>query len=76
MSELYISELQSKAVISIESGINYGHIVDVEIKPDGTVVGFICQSRNILKKNFKNGEVSFKFGDIEKIGKDVILVRI
>ena len=31
MNSMFLSDLQEKEIISIETGLNYGHIVDCEI---------------------------------------------
>ena len=35
MSNIFLSDLQEKEIISIETGLNYGHIVDAQISSDG-----------------------------------------
>ncbi len=73
---IFLSELQEKEIISIKNGLNYGRVIDVELDDKGNIVSFIAENRKLFKKTFKNEEVSFKYSDIEKIGKDVILVRV
>ncbi len=58
------------------SGQSFGHIVDVEINNEGMIVNFIAESKKMFRKPFHQGEITFSFSDIEKIGKDVILVRV
>lgn len=72
---IFLSELQEKNVISIVNGLNYGHIVDVEIDSNGNITNFIVENRKIFN-TFKKTEINFKYSDIEKIGKDVILIRV
>lgn len=73
---MYLSELQNKEIISLISGQNLGHVVDIEIDNKGLVVSFIVENRKIFKRGLSSGEIVFKYSDIEKIGKDVILVRV
>jgi YlmC/YmxH family sporulation protein len=73
---IFLSEMQDKQIISIISGMSYGKIIDVEINENGQIISFIAENHKFLKKTFKNDEISFKFSDIEKIGKDVILVKV
>ncbi len=73
---IFLSELQEKEIISIKNGLNYGRVIDVELDDKGNIVSFIAENRKLFKKTFKNEEISFKYSDIEKIGKDVILVRV
>jgi YlmC/YmxH family sporulation protein len=72
---IFLSELQEKNVISIVNGLNYGHIVDIEIDSNGNITNFIVENRKIFN-TFKKTEINFKYSDIEKIGKDVILIRV
>lgn len=73
---MYLSELQNKEIISMISGQNLGHVVDIEIDNKGVVVSFIVENRKIFHRGLSGGEIVFKYSDIEKIGKDVILVRV
>ena len=73
---IFLSEMQEKEVISIVTGLNYGHIVDVQIDLNGNISSFIVENRKLFKKTFKKEEITFKYSEIEKIGKDVILIKI
>lgn len=73
---IFLSELQEKQIISIATGLNYGRVVDVEIDKDGNIISFLAEDKKIFKRNFSKENISFKFSDIEKIGKDVILVNV
>lgn len=72
---MYLSELQNKDIISVKTGANMGRIVDVEVNSEGKIISFIAEERKIFRKVLKNSEISFSFGDITKIGADVILVN-
>lgn len=76
MNSMFLSDLQEKEIISIETGLNYGHIVDCEIDEEGKIITFICENKKFFKKPLVNNEVSFTYSDIVKIGKDVILVKV
>ncbi len=73
---VFLSEMQEKEVISIVTGLNYGHIVDVQLDKEGNIISFIAENKKIFRKTFEKDEIKFKFSEIEKIGKDVILVRV
>ena len=73
---IFLSEMQDKQIISIINGMSYGKIIDVEINENGQIMSIIAENHKMFRKSFKNEEVSFKFSDIEKIGKDVILVKV
>lgn len=73
---MFLSEMQEKEIISIETGLNYGHIVDCEINEEGKIISFVAENRKIFKKPLSNNEVTFTYLDIVKVGKDVILVKV
>ena len=76
MNSMFLSEMQEKEIISIETGLNYGHIVDCEINEEGKIISFVAENRKIFKKPLSNNEVTFTYLDIVKVGKDVILVNV
>lgn len=73
---MYLSELQDKDIISMKTGLNYGHVIDIEIGDNGQIISFVVENRKLFQRSFKKEEITFKYSDIEKIGKDVILVRV
>lgn len=72
---IFLSELQEKQIISIATGLNYGKLVDVEIDSQGNIISFLAEEKRVFKRGLKEG-ITFKYSDIEKIGKDVILVKV
>ena len=76
MVSLLLSDLQNKDIISLFTGNNLGRIVDVEIDEKGNIVSMVCEPKKFFLRFFKNKETTFKFTDIEKIGTDVILLKI
>ena len=73
---VFLSEMQEKEVISIATGLNYGHIVDVELDNNGNIVSFVVENKKLFRKINSGGEIKFKYNEIEKIGKDVILIKV
>ena len=72
---LRLSDLQAKKIISITTGRNIGSIIDVDVLNDGKIDSLIVeQSRNIFSLN-RESDTRISWGDITKIGEDVILVR-
>ncbi len=70
---MMLSDLQTKDVIDLSQGKRIGEIVDVKIDDSGNVLEL-----SVLKKRFlffNSGVVTLKWKQIDKIGKDVILVR-
>lgn len=72
-----LSELQNKTVINLIDGKNIGNIIDVNIDENGKTIGLIVEKHRFLISYFSSKkEFSIKWEQIEKIGEDVILVRV
>jgi len=74
---MFLSDLQSKDIISTKDGRRIGRIIDAEITTQGTIIYLIIEE----KKNFKrfivsSGDTKVSFDNITKIGEDVILVNM
>lgn len=70
-----LSELQSKKIVNIVNGSNFGNIIDVSISSDGKIESFmIDQGRGIFSLN-KESDLRVDWGQIVKIGEDVILIK-
>ncbi len=73
---MFLSDLQTKDIISTKDGRKVGRIVDAEISPQGDILFLIVEE----KKNFKKfmsplNDTKISFDNITKIGEDVILVN-
>ncbi len=74
---MFLSDLQSKDIISTKDGRRIGRIIDVEITPQGTIVYLIVEEKKNLKKfMMQSGDTKVSFENITKIGEDVILVNM
>lgn len=72
-----LSELQNKTVINLIDGKNIGNIIDLSIDENGSAIGLIVEKHRFLISYFSSKkEFSIKWEQIEKIGEDVILVRV
>ena len=74
---MFLSDLQTKDIISTKDGRRIGRIIDVEINKEGQITNLIIEE----KKNFKrmimsSSDSKVAFSMITKIGEDVILVDI
>ena len=72
---MYLSELQNKDIISVNTGVNLGRIVDAEVDATGKVINLVAENKKLFRKVLKNSEFTFTFSDITKIGTDCILVK-
>ena len=71
-----LSDLQTKNIVSMDSGKNIGSIIDVKINEKGMIEALVIeQNRNMLSFLNRDGESLIYWNDIVKIGEDVILVR-
>ncbi len=71
-----LSDLQTKNIVSMDSGKNIGSIIDVKINEKGMIEALVIeQNRNMLSFLNREGESLIYWNDIVKIGEDVILVR-
>ena len=73
---MYLSDLQTKDIVSIKDGSNLGKIIDAKIDDSGYLIEIIVQERRFWKKIGENGELRFNYNNIKKIGSDVILIDI
>lgn len=73
-----LSDLQHKDVINMLDGKLVGNIIDVSINAlNGNMETLIVEKSNFFVSLFSNkNEIEIKWEQIEKIGEDVILVRI
>ncbi len=72
-----LSELQHKDVVNLTDGKKIGNIIDVSINSDGNMSGLIVEKSKFFISMFTNhNEIEISWNQIEKIGEDVILVRM
>ena len=71
-----ISDLQEKDVVNISDGKKIGNIIDINIDSNGNMNGIMVERYRFLLSLFTNNVVEIKWSQIEKIGKDVILVKL
>ena len=72
-----LSDLQNKTVINLIDGKNIGNIIDLSIDENGKTTGLIVEKHRFIISYFTSKkEFSIKWDQIEKIGEDVILVRV
>ena len=73
-----LSDLQNKDVVNIIDGKLVGNIIDIMINSsNGIMESLIIEKSKFFVFLFSNkNEIEIKWNQIEKIGEDVILVRI
>lgn len=71
---MMLSNLQDKDVVNLFDGKKIGMIVDVNIDRNGKIIELYVQRKRFLF--FTSSAVTIKWGQIDKIGKDVILVNV
>lgn len=71
-----LSELQYKDIINLE-GKKIGNIIDVKIDENGKLISLVLdEGKKFLKFRSQDMEMEVSWDKIEKIGEDVILVRM
>lgn len=72
-----LSDLQNKDVVNVIDGKKVGNIIDVNIDFEGKLDSLIVEKSKFLISMFStNNEVEIRWAQIEKIGEDVILVKL
>lgn len=72
-----LSDLQNKDVVNVIDGKKVGNIIDVNIDFEGKLDSLIVEKSKFFVSMFSSaGEVEIRWAQIEKIGEDVILVKI
>lgn len=72
-----LSDLQNKDVVNLIDGKKIGNIIDVDIDREGKMAELIVEKSKFFVSMFSSkDEIGIKWSQIEKIGEDVILVKI
>ena len=71
-----LSELQYKDIVNLE-GKKIGNIIDVKLDRDGKLISLVLEENKKFFK-FRSGgeETEIGWDKIERIGEDVILVKV
>jgi len=72
-----LTNLQSKEIVSVDTGARMGYIIDLEIDVDsGLITDIIIGSRSGISHLFnKQEEIVIPWENIITLGNDVILVK-
>ena len=70
-----LSDLQDKDIVNISDGKKIGSIIDVNIDAEGGMKNLVVEESKFTLFSSKN-EMEVMWKQIEKIGEDVILVKI
>lgn len=71
-----LSELQNKDVINVGDGKKIGNIIDIVINYDGKMQSMIVEPSRGVSIFTSREDIEIKWQQIEKIGEDVILVKM
>lgn len=72
-----LSDLQNKDIVNMTDGRKIGNIIDVNIDLEGKLAGLVVEKSKFFTFMFSNkDEIEIKWNQIEKIGEDVILVKM
>lgn len=71
-----LSELQHKDIVDLE-GKKIGNIIDVKLNQDGTLISLVIETQKTLFRiGSKDNEKEISWDKIQRIGEDVILVKV
>ncbi len=73
-----LSDLQSKDIVNTTDGRNIGNIIDVKIdERTGAIVALVVEpSKKMISFMSRGVDTEIAWQNIERIGEDVILVRL
>lgn len=71
-----LSELQYKDIVNLD-GKKIGNIIDVKLDQSGKLISLVLEeNKKFFKLKNNNQETEISWDKIERIGEDVILVKI
>lgn len=72
---MFLSDLQTKDIISTKDGRRIGRIIDAEVNNQGQIISLILEEKKSFKKMMlSSNDSKIPYSSITKIGTDVILV--
>lgn len=72
-----LSDLQSKDIVNVMDGRNIGNIIDVKVdERNGVIISLIVETKGKFMSFNRGEDTEIKWQSIERIGEDVILVRL
>lgn len=72
-----LSDLQNKDMVNIIDGKNIGNIIDAKIdERNGNIISLLIESKGKFISFGRGEDMEIKWQNIERIGEDVILVRL
>lgn len=71
-----LSELQYKDIVNLD-GKKIGNIIDVKIDSSGKLISFVIEeNKKFIRLKSSEYETEISWDKIERIGEDVILVKL
>lgn len=72
-----LSDLQNKDIVNIIDGKNIGNIIDAKIdERNGSIISLLVENKGKFISFSRGEDMEIKWQNIERIGEDVILVRL
>lgn len=71
-----LSDLQNKDVINTKDGKKIGNIIDVVISLEGKLQSIVVEQTKGMRVFTSKEDLEITWNQIEKIGEDVILVKL
>ena len=73
---MYLSELQNKDIINVKDGKKIGNLIDIFINNDGKIQSIVVEESKGMRVFTTKEDIEISWQQIEKIGEDVILVKL
>ena len=72
-----LSDLQNKDIVNIIDGKNIGNIIDAKIdERNRSIISLLVETKGKFISFSRGEDMEIKWQNIERIGEDVILVRL
>ncbi len=71
-----LSDLQNKDVINVKDGKKIGNIIDIIINLEGKMQSIVVEQTKGMRVFTSKEDIEITWQQIEKIGEDVILVKL
>ena len=74
--DMRLSELQNKDIINVKDGKKIGNIIDIVVSLDGKMQSIVVEQTKGMHVFTSKDDIEIMWQQIEKIGEDVILVKL
>ena len=73
---MHLSDLQCKDIINVKDGKKVGNLIDIVVNNEGKIQSIIVEQTKGMRVFTTKEDIEISWQQIEKIGEDVILVKL